>query len=115
MTKGQAAITAVIVLLVATAAGHLLGFLLGLLIVGVPYAISIRLHPRTRHLGWRSCKGSGEHRGAILKWGHRRCPKCDGGRLVRAGNTVFGSPRMRREYWGRKEARKTAKKEHRWR
>jgi hypothetical protein len=115
MTKGTFAGAAIIVFFFATVARGIEGFFAAALIVGVPYLISVWVHPRTRHTGWRGCNGTGEHRGSVFKWSHRRCPGCDGGRLVRAGAGYFGSERMRNEYHTRKEARKNAKKERRWR
>jgi hypothetical protein len=113
--KGQFAIVTVIVLVVATAGWHALGFILAAVFIFVAYWISLILHPRTRHTGFRSCNGTGEHRGAIFGWSHRRCPRCDGGRLIRAGAGQLGTEPVRREAASRRQARQAARDRHAWR
>ena len=118
MTKGTYLIVSVILLIVLTAARGFTGFLIAAGVTSVPYYVSLRLHPRTRHIGlfglW-GCKGTGEHRGWLLTWGHRRCPRCDSGRLIRTGAGYFGSQQIQAQYRQRKAARKRARKENRWR
>ena len=115
MSKGRFAFVTAAVLLVAWAGWHALGFLLAAVVLGGAYLLSVRVHPRTRHTGFRSCGGTGEHRGAVFGWSHRRCPGCDGGRLVRWGAGQFGSRHARGEYARRREARQTARDGHTWR
>jgi hypothetical protein len=115
MSKGQFAAVAVIALAVAWGAWHVLGLILAALILFGAYWVSLIIHPRTRHTGWRSCNGTGEHRGAIFGWTHRRCARCDGGRMVRWGAGQFGSERARSEYATRREARRTARNNRAWR
>ena len=118
MSKGWYLILSVVGLVIATAAKGFAGFFVAAVVVGVPYYISLFIHPRTRHTGlgglW-GCKGTGEHRGGLLRWGHRKCGKCDSGRLVRTGAGYFGSQQVQDEYQRRKKARKRARQEHKWR
>jgi len=88
--KSQFPWIVVIIVVVATAAWHLVGFILAGLFLLVSYIISLRLHPRMRH---GRCKGTGELRGSVFTWTHRRCPSpnCQAGRTVRVGNRLLGS------------------------
>jgi hypothetical protein len=88
-------IAAAVVLLVATAGFGVVGFLLAALFLFVPYAVSLRFHPRTRH---GACNGSGEHRSALYPWATRRCRGCAGGRQVRHGARVMGMPHVKAEH-----------------
>jgi hypothetical protein len=118
VTKGWYLIVSVVALVVATVARGFTGFVVAAVVVGVPYYVSLRLHPRTRHIGlfglW-GCGGTGEERGSLLRWGHRRCPGCDSGRIIRTGAGYLGSQQIQDQYRRRKAARKKAKTEHRWR
>ena len=96
---------------VAVRVNHVLG-ILTLLILGGANWVSLIVHPRTRHTGFRSCNGTGEHRGAIFGWGHRRCPRCDGGRMIRQGAGTLGTGPVRDEYARRRQARRTARDRH---
>lgn len=100
-------------------AGYVLASLPGLVITAivlfVVYLISLRVHPRIRHTGWRSCAGTGEHRGAVFTWTHRRCPGCNGGRLIRRGAGIWGAEHIRHEYARTKAARATARSNGTWR
>ena len=115
MTKGQFTLVTGLILLVAWARWHAAGLILGGLGVFAAYYISLRVHPRTRHTGWRGCGGTGEHKGVVFGWGHRKCPGCQSGRLVRRGAGQWGAPRVQQEYRKGKAARKKAKQENRWR
>lgn len=115
VTKGRFAVTAVVVLITAAAGWHAAGFTVAALFLFGAYVLSVRVHPRTRHTGWRSCNGTGEHRGTVFGWGHRRCPGCDGGRMIRWGAGHFGTGVMRGEYTARREARQSARDNRTWR
>ena len=56
------------------------------------YGVSLVIHPRARCL---RCDGTGEVRGSIYGWTHRRCPHCQGGRIIRLGARVFGLGHVR--------------------
>ena len=114
MKKGTFAVTIAVVLAVAVFGNHVLG-ILALLILGGAYWVSLIVHPRTRHTGFRGCGGTGEHRGAIFGWVHRKCPGCDGGRMIRLGAGQFGSAPVRGEYARRREARRSARSGGTWR
>jgi hypothetical protein len=66
MTKGQFTLVTGLILLVAWARWNAAGLILGGLGVFAAYYISLRVHPRTRHTGWRGCGGTGEHKGVPL-------------------------------------------------
>lgn len=95
MGKGAWLLTAVAVLVIATAGAGITGFLLAAVILGVPYAVSCRLHPRTRH---GKCGGTGGHRSALYPWAERRCRGCIAGRQIRHGTRVLGMPHSRAEH-----------------
>jgi DnaJ-class molecular chaperone len=58
-----------------------------IVIAGVGYYISLRLHPLTK---CKLCNGGGRHFGTVYKNAQRRCRKCGGsGRLDRLGTRVF--------------------------
>lgn len=95
--------------------GHILGLVLAALGLFVSYLISLRLHPRIRHTGWNSCNGSGEIRGSVFTWSFRKCPRCNGGRLVRWGAGLWGAEHVRSERRRTSEARAAARDGHRWR
>lgn len=103
------------ILIVAYGGWHLTGLIVTSLGLGVAYLATIRIHPRVRHTGFRSCGGSGEHRGAIFSWRFRKCPRCNGGRLISWGAGHLGAGHIQTEYAKGREARKTAKKNHAWR
>lgn len=104
-----------LILIVGFAAFHVLGLVLAAIGLFVAYFFSVRLHPRVRHTGWGSCNGTGEHRGGIFTWTFRRCPGCNGGRLVRWGAGQFGPDHIQAEYRRGIEMRRQAKKDKRWR
>jgi hypothetical protein len=101
-----------VTLVVAELIGYGSRGLAGAVVVGViafaGYAVSVRLHPRVRH---RGCNGTGEIKGRIFGWTFRRCPNCDGGRMLRAGNAVAGSSRYAGLYRARRAARARARRE----
>jgi hypothetical protein len=90
------------------------GILLTLIVV-VVYLASIRFHPRARHTGFRGCGGSGEHQYGLFPWTHRRDPACQGGRTIRHGARVLGSPAIRQEARDFKETRRRRKEARAWR
>ena len=77
------------ILLGSTLAFHLAGLILAGLGCGVAYLVSLRLHPRMRH---GRCKGSGEVKGAVFTWVHRKCPGkvCQGGLADQVGRRLVG-------------------------
>lgn len=115
MRKGTFTVAAGIVLLAAWGGWHLLGVILAALALFFAYWVSLIVHPRTRHTGIGGCGGTGEHRGGIFGWGHRRCPGCDGGRMIRLGAGTFGTEPVRDEYRRRRQARRAARDRHAWR
>jgi hypothetical protein len=115
MGKRTFGILTAVVLLAGYARWHVLGLILAALALGVAYWISLVVHPRTRHTGFGGCGGTGEHRGAIFGWGHRRCSGCDGGRMIRLGAGTLGTAPVRDEYRRRRQARRAARDRHAWR
>jgi hypothetical protein len=114
MRKGTFTIVVAVVLAVAVFGNHEAG-IFGLLFLGGAYWVSLIVHPRTRHVGFRSCNGTGEHHGFIFSWSHRRCPRCDGGRMIRAGAGTLGTSPVRDEYTRRRQARRAARNRGVWR
>lgn len=113
MKKTTWLILAAAVLVIATAGAGVTGFLVAVLILGVPYLISCRLHPRTAH---RACKGTGRHVSPLYPWANRRCKGCGGGgRQVRHGSRWAGTAPVRAEHQGLTAARKKMRAERRWR
>ena len=100
------------ILFVSFAAFRLAGLVVAAAGCAVAYGTSLRLHPRMRH---GRCNGTGEHRGAVFTWVHRKCPGCQGGRIIRYGAGHFGAGPIQSEYAKAKAARAKAKAEHRWR
>ena len=88
------------ILLFSLLAFHLVGLVLAGLGCGVAYAISLRIHPRMRH---GRCKGSGEVKGSVFTWTHRKCPGkvCQGGRQIRGGAGLWGQEHIRNGCEGR--------------
>lgn len=106
--------TAAVILLLAWANGATSGILASLGL-GVIYLASLGFSPRTRHTGFRGCGGTGEIHGRLFRHAHRRCPGCQGGRIIRYGAGHFGTQHIQAEYAKGKTARKKAKAENRWR
>ena len=115
MSKGQTLVAAVIIEVIAWAAGHLVGVVLATLGIIIISLVTVRIHPRVRHVGWGTCNGTGEHRGAIFGWRHRRCARCNGGRLIGWGAGNFGSEHIQSEYVRSRQARAAARDGNRWR
>jgi hypothetical protein len=115
MRKGQFPWALIVILVLGYLAFNVVGLVLAALGLFVAYFVSVRLHPRVRHTGWRSCNGSGEKRGSIFTWSFHKCPGCNGGRLVRWGAGQFGPDHIQREYRRNLEARRRAKQDSRWR
>ena len=106
--------TAAVILLLAWANGATSGILASLG-VGVIYFASLRFSPRARHTGFRGCGGTGEIHGWLFRHAHRRCPRCQSGRIIRRGAAIWGPEHIKSEYARTKQARATARDEHRWR
>jgi len=102
------------ILFFSFAAFHLLGLVLASLGCGVAYVISLRLHPRMRH---GRCKGTGEIRGSVFTWSHRKCPGkvCQGGRQIRWGAGLWGAGHIRGERSRAVQSKTAAKDSHTWR
>jgi hypothetical protein len=61
--------------------------LLIVVIIGVGYLVSTRIHPLKK---CPTCNMSGRHFGSVYKGSYRRCRRCDGsGRRDRVGTKVF--------------------------
>ena len=103
------------ILVVSFAAFGALGLTLAALGCGGAYLVSLRLHPRIRHTGFRGCGGTGEHRGAVFTWVFRRCPGCQSGRLIRWGAGRWGAEHIQAEYERGRAARAAARSDHTWR
>lgn len=114
MSKNAVYVTAAVILLLAWAGGVVSGLLVTLGI-GIVYLASLRFHPRTRHTGFGGCKGTGEHHSWFFGWTHRRCGRCESGRLVRWGAGHFGSETIQGEYTRNKETRATRREQGTWR
>lgn len=99
------------IVLAAFASGILTGVLVSVILI-VIYLLSLRVHPRTRH---GRCNGTGEHRGVVFTWVHRKCPGCYSGRIIRWGAGRWGSGHIKREYKIAGQARRAARTAHRWR
>ena len=102
------------ILILGFAVGNVLGLILASLGLGVAYLASLRLHPRMRH---GRCNGSGEVRGSVFTWTHRKCPGtvCQGGRQIRWGAGLWGADHIKAERARAREARAAAKQSNRWR
>ena len=113
MSKPQFPWILVGILFVSFAAFHLVGLIVAGLGCGVAYVTSLWLHPRMRH---SRCKGTGEVRGAVFTWTHRKCPGgvCQGGRQIRWGAGLWGAGHIRAERSRTVQAKTTAKQNNRW-
>lgn len=102
------------ILFVSFAAFGILGLIVAGIGTGGAYLVSLRIHPRMRH---GKCKGSGEVKGAVFTWTHRKCPGtvCQGGRQIRWGAGHFGAGHIQGEYARAKAAKTRAKENNRWR
>jgi len=114
MQKRQFPFILVGILVAGFAVGHVLGLVLAALGLGIAYGISLRIHPRMRH---GRCGGTGEVKGSIFVWTHRKCPGtvCQGGRQIRWGAGHFGAGHIQGEYTRAKAAKTAAKENNRWR
>ena len=103
-----------VILILGLAVGHVLGLILAALGLVVAYGISLRLHPRMRH---GRCKGSGEVKGSVFTWTHRKCPGkvCQGGRQIRWGAGLWGAEHIRSERTRAVQAKTAAREGNRWR
>jgi hypothetical protein len=113
MSKPKWLLTATVGLIIATAGAGITGFLIAALVLGVPYLVSCRLHPRTSH---RGCGGSGRHSSPLYPWANRRCKGCGGtGRQTRHGTRVVGMPHAKAEHRAGIAARAKMKSNRSWR
>jgi hypothetical protein len=86
MSKRNLHITAAIAVLVAFSVSIAGGMIVSVIVAAI-YLSSLRVHPRMRH---RRCRGTGEHRGSVFTWTHRRCPGCAGGPYHPVGGGAVG-------------------------
>lgn len=112
MRKFPWLVVAAVVLLIATAGAGITGFLVGAVIVGVPYLIGCVFHPRTTH---RACGGKGYHRSPFYLWGTRKCRGCVGGLQVRHGARAVGLPHIKAEHAARTRAIARNRQNRTWR
>ncbi len=64
-----------------------MALLLLIVIAGVGYLVSLRIHPLTK---CPTCKMTGRHFGSVYTGSYRRCRRCDGsGRRDRLGTRIF--------------------------
>lgn len=115
MRKSQYPVAIAIIAIFAFAVFHVVGLVLAALGLTVVYLVSLRTHPRTKHTGFRSCNGTGEHRHPLFPWTFHKCPRCNGGRLIRWGAGQWGADHIRSEHQSTKAAREFAKRNSRWR
>jgi hypothetical protein len=102
------------ILVLGFAVGNVLGLALAALGLIIAYGISLWIHPRMRH---GRCKGTGEVRGAVFTWTHRKCPGkvCQSGRQIRWGARHWGAGHIQREAARAMQAKSAAKANNRWR
>jgi hypothetical protein len=102
------------ILIVGFAVAGILGLIVAALGLGIAYISSLRLHPRMRH---GRCNGTGEVRGSVFTWAHRRCPGrvCQGGRQIRWGAGLWGADHIRGERARVVQAKTAAREGNRWR
>jgi hypothetical protein len=86
-----------------------IGIIWAVLMLG--YAVSLLIHPRSR---CTHCNGTGELRGSIFNWTFRRCPQCQGGRIIRWGATVIGLSHVKDQARAQRTARENTKTRQRW-
>lgn len=98
-------------LLAAALIGRSMALFVLWLILAAGYAVSLVLHPRAR---CTHCAGTGELKGRIYGWAHRRCPRCQGGRIVRRGATAIGLPHVRQQARQIRQARENTTTRQRW-
>ena len=115
VNRNQFPVVLVLILVLSFAIFHVAGLVIAVIGLLVSYILSLRLHPRIRHTGFRGCGGSGEHRGSVFTWVHRKCPGCQGGRMVRWGAGHFGADHIKSEYDRSKRAQAAAREQHKWR
>jgi hypothetical protein len=101
-----------IILLIGYAGWHLTGLAIAAVGLFAAYLLSLRVHPRMRH---GRCNGTGEHRGSIFTWVHRKCPGCQGGRIIRWGAGRWGAGHIRGEHRDATESRAAARDDGTWR
>jgi hypothetical protein len=114
VTKWQLYGAAIVILVIAWAAGVKSGAVATIGVV-VIYLLSLRLHPRVRHTGFRGCGGSGERHGRLFAWTFRKCGRCESGRRIRFGAAHAGAGHIQAEAARTKAARAAAKDNGTWR
>ena len=75
------------------------------------YGVSLVIHPRARCL---RCDGTGEVRGGIYGWTFRRCPHCQGGRIIRWGARFFGLGHVRGQARQNRAHTASTRRRERW-
>ena len=85
-------------------------FALWLILAG-GYVVSLVLHPRAR---CTHCGGTGELKGRIWGWAFRRCPQCQGGRIVRRGAAALGLPHVQQQARQQRAVRRGTSIWQRW-
>jgi len=98
-------------LLVVAIIGHSATIGVIWLVVTAGYVLSVVIHPRARCL---HCSGTGELRGSLMPWTFRRCPQCQGGRIVRRGAASIGLPHVRAQARAQRETRRNTTTRQRW-
>jgi hypothetical protein len=116
MHRGSVPWLAILIEVLATAGAGVLGFIVASVLLFAVYVVSIRHHPRVRHMtGLRHCNGSGEIRSTLFPWVFHKCPGCSGGRQIRLGARYLGQPHIKAEHAKVMASRKRAKDGHAWR
>ena len=98
-------------LLIAAIIGHSLALGAIWLVLTAGYVVSVVIHPRAR---CAHCNGTGELRGSLYPWTFRRCPQCQGGRIIRRGATAIGLPHVRQQARQIRQARENTTTRQRW-
>ena len=98
-------------LLIVAVVGHSVAIGAIWLAVTVGYAVSLVIHPRARCL---RCDGTGELKGGIYGWAHRRCPHCQGGRIVRWGARFWGLGHVRGQARQNRQHAAATRRHERW-
>ena len=101
-----------VILIAGYAYASTVGLTLAAFGVAVIYVLSLWINPR---MGHGRCNGTGLRRGRVFTWTHHKCPRCQGGRIIRRGAGIWGAQHVRREHRSTKEARARARSEHAWR
>jgi hypothetical protein len=116
VSKGAWVIVTAVALFLGAVAKGAEGFVVAALILAVPYMIICRLAPRSRHIGWGGCNGTGEARSKLFPWAYHRCEGCNGtGRHIRLGARYVGPEHAKKEWKASKATQKWRHGQHTWR